>query len=199
MVCKDTNSLKAVRVHDTGNQYNLKMNYLVSETDRLIEYILAADRNVLHELLTTNECVVRARPTIKEERSFNTYNDATSLSFYNNTVTRYTKRLKQKGVIGIEDIERPIFIREYWASTCVTGPSPWEMVTFPATERCGILTQPSWLIAHADAMENHLNTLPDHRCESHPSSEKDQRVRFPQIRIRGADEHRHLLYVVLPD
>ena len=155
LVCKDTNSLKAVQVHDTGNQYNLKMNYLVSETDRLIEYILAADRNVLHELLTTNECVVRARPTIKEERSFNTYNDATSLSFYNNTVTRYTKRLKQKGVIGIEDIERPIFIREYWASTCVTGPSPWEMVTFPATERCGILTQPSWLIAHSDAMENH--------------------------------------------
>jgi hypothetical protein len=155
LVCKDTNSLKAVQVHDTGNQYNLKMNYLVSETDRLIEYILAADRNVLHELLTTNECVVRARPTIKEERSFNTYNDATSLSFYNNTVTRYTKRLKQKGMIGIEDIERPIFIREYWASTCVTGPSPWEMVTFPATERCGILTQPSWLIAHSDAMENH--------------------------------------------
>jgi hypothetical protein len=155
LVCKDTNSLKAVQVHDTGNQYNLKMNYLVSETDRLIEYILAADRNVLHELLTTDECVVRARPTIKEERSFNTYNDATSLSFYNNTVTRYTKRLKQKGVIGIEDIERPIFIREYWASTCVTGPSPWEMVTFPATERCGILTQPSWLIAHSDAMENH--------------------------------------------
>ena len=154
-ICKDTKALKAVQVHDTGNQYNLKMNYLVSETDRLIEYILAADRNVLHELLTTNECVVRARPTIKEEKPFHTYNNATSLSFYNNTVTRYSKRQNQKGEIGIEDIERPIFIREYWASTSVTGPSPWEMVTFPATERCGILTQPSWLIAHSDAMENH--------------------------------------------
>jgi hypothetical protein len=155
LVCKDTKSLKAVQVHDTGNQYNLKMNYLVSETDRLIEYVLATDRRVLHELLTTNECVVRIRPTIKEERPFNTYNNATSLSFYNNTVTRYGKRQKQTSEIGIEDIERPIFIREYWASTSVTGPSPWEMVTFPATERCGILTQPSWLIAHSDAMENH--------------------------------------------
>lgn len=154
-VCKDTKSLKAVQVHDTGSQYNLKMNYLVSETDRLIEYVLAADRNVLHELLTTNECVVRIRPTIKEEKPFNTYNNATSLSFYNNTVTRYSKRQKQTSEIGIEDIERPIFIREYWASTSVTGPSPWEMVAFPATERCGILTQPSWLIAHSDAMENH--------------------------------------------
>jgi hypothetical protein len=155
LVCKDTDSLKAVEVHDTGNQYNLKMNYLVSETDRLIEYILEADRKVLYELLTTSECVVRVRPTIKEEKPFNTYNNATSLSFYDNTVTRYGKRLKQKSKIGIEDIERPIFIREYWASTSVTGPSPWEMLTFPATERCGILTQPSWLIAHSDAMENH--------------------------------------------
>ena len=155
LICKDTDSLKKVGVHDTGNQYNLKMNYLVSETDRLIEYVLEADRQVLYELLTTNECVVRVRPTIKEERPFNTYNNATSLSFYDNTVTRYSKRLKQKSEIGIEDIERPIFIREYWASTSVTGPSPWEMLTFPATERCGILTQPSWLIAHSDAMENH--------------------------------------------
>jgi hypothetical protein len=155
LVCKDTKSLKAVQVHDTGNQYNLKMNYLVSETDRLIEYVLAADRRVLHELLTTNECVVRIRPTIKEEKPFHTYNNATSLSFYNNTVTRYAKRQNQTSEIGIEDIERPIFIREYWASTSVTGPSPWEMMTFPATERCGILTQPSWLIAHSDAMENH--------------------------------------------
>jgi hypothetical protein len=155
LVCKDTDSLKAVAVHDTGNQYNLKMNYLVSETDRLIEYILEADRKVLYELLTTSECVVRVRPTLREEKPFNTYNNATSLSFYNNTVTRYGKRLKQKSKVGIEDIERPIFIREYWASTSVTGPSPWEMLTFPATERCGILTQPSWLIAHSDAMENH--------------------------------------------
>ena len=155
LICKDTKSLKAVQVYDTGNQYNLKMNYLVSETDRLIEYILAADRRVLHELLTTNECVVRIRPTIKEEKPFHTYNNATSLSFYNNTVTRYAKRQNQTSEIGIEDLERPIFIREYWASTSVTGPSPWEMVTFPATERCGILTQPSWLIAHSDAMENH--------------------------------------------
>ncbi len=155
LVCKDTQSLKAAKVHDTGSQYNLKMNYLVSETDRLIEYILAADRNVLHELLTTNDCIVRARPTIKEEKPFHTYNNATSLSFYNNTTTKYGKRQNQKGEIGIEDIERPIFIREYWASTSVTGPSPWEMMTFPATERCGILTQPSWLIAHSDAMDNH--------------------------------------------
>ena len=155
LVCKDTDSLKAVGVRDTGNQYNLKMNYLVSETDRLIEYILEADRKVLYELLTTNECVVRVRPTIIEERPFNTYNDTNSLSFYANTVTQYGKRLNQKSKIGIEDIERPIFIREYWASTSVTGPSPWEMLTFPATERCGILTQPSWLIAHSDAMENH--------------------------------------------
>jgi hypothetical protein len=155
LVCKDTDSLKAVQVHDMGNQYNLKMNYLVSETDRLIEYILESDRDVLRELLTTSECVVRIRPTIKEEKPFNTYNDATSLSFYNNTVTRYGKRLNRKAEIGIEDLEHPIFIREYWASTSVTGPSPWELLTFPATERCGILTQPSWLIAHSDAMENH--------------------------------------------
>ena len=101
LICKDTDSLKAVEVHDTGNQYNLKMNYLVSETDRLIEYILESDRDVLRELLTTNECVVRVRPTIKEERPFNTYNNATSLSFYDNTVTRYRKRLENnKSEIG---------------------------------------------------------------------------------------------------
>lgn len=157
-ICKDTNSLKAVGVQTESNQYNLQMNYLVSETDRLIEYILEADRKVLYELLTTNECIARVRPTIKEENAFNTYNDMKSISFYKNTITKYKKgKIRSKGQIkkGIEDIERPIFIREYWASTCVTGPSPWEMLTFPATERCGILTQPSWLIAHSDAMDNH--------------------------------------------
>ena len=155
-ICKDTNSLKAVGVQTDGNQYNLQMNYLVSETDRLIEYILESDRDVLRELLTTNECIARVRPTIKEENPFNTYNDATSIAFYDNTVTKYNKgKGRKKSVTGIEDIERPIFIREYWVSTSVTGPSPWEMLTFPATERCGILTQPSWLIAHSDAMENH--------------------------------------------
>lgn len=157
-ICKDTNSLKAVGVQTTGNQYNLQMNYLVSETDRLIEYILEADRKVLYELLTTNECVARVRPTVIEENAFNTYNDAKSISYYKNTITKYKKgtaRKKGRTKIGIEDIERPIFIREYWVSTSVTGPSPWEMLTFPATERCGILTQPSWLIAHSDAMENH--------------------------------------------
>lgn len=156
LICKDTKSLKAVGVQTEGNPYNLQMNYLVSETDRLIEYVLESDRDVLRELLTTDKCVVRARPTIKEENPFNTYNDATSISFYNNTVSRYKKgKGRTKSVTGIEDIEHPIFIREYWISTSVTGPSSWEMLTFPATERCGILTQPSWLIAHSDAMENH--------------------------------------------
>ena len=155
-ICKDTNSLKDVGVQDSGNIYNLKMNYLVSETDRLIEYVLGRDRNVLRELLTTtNDCVVRARPTIKEEAPFKTYNDVTSVSFYNNSNSKYRKKLGRKSNTTIEDIERPIFIREYWASTCVTGPSPWEMRAFPPNERCGILTQPSWLIAHSDAMDNH--------------------------------------------
>lgn len=156
LICKDTKSLTAVGVQTEGNPYNLQMNYLVSETDRLIEYVLESDRDVLRELLTTDKSVVRARPTIKEENPFNTYNDATSISFYNNTVSRYKKgKGRTKSVTGIEDIDHPIFIREYWVSTSVTGPSPWEMLTFPATERCGILTQPSWLIAHSDAMENH--------------------------------------------
>ena len=155
-ICKDTKSLKAVGVQTEGNQYNLQMNYLVSETDRLIEYILESDRDVLRELLTTDKSVVRVRPTIKEENPFNTYNDAKSISYYKNTGSKYKKAAgRKKSVTSIEDIEHPIFIREYWASTSVTGPSPWEMLTFPATERCGILTQPSWLIAHSDAMDNH--------------------------------------------
>ncbi|MDC0276622.1 DUF1588 domain-containing protein, partial [Verrucomicrobiales bacterium] len=155
-ICKDTKSLKTVGVLEDGNYYNLQMNYLVSETDRLIEYVLESDRDVLRELLTTDKSVVRARPTIKEKDYFNTYNDAKSISFYDNTISKYRKKSGRKAsVTGIEDIEHPIFIREYWVSTSVTGPSPWEMLTFPATERCGILTQPSWLIAHSDAMDNH--------------------------------------------
>ena len=156
LICKDTHSLKAVGVLTDGNIYNLQMNYLVSETDRLIEYVLASDRDVLRELLTTDKSVVRVRPTVKEENPFNTYNDATSISFYDNTVSKYNKgKGRKKSVTGIEDLEHPIFIREYWASTGVTGPSPWELLTFPSAERCGVLTQPSWLIAHSDAMDNH--------------------------------------------
>ena len=103
---------------------------LVEDTDQLILHVLAKDKNVLHELLTTNQSFVQfsdiktylANSAKNPEKSKKLLEAEGSLTpYYNLTIDQWRT-------------EQPM--------------------TLPAAQRAGILTQPSWLIAHSNNVDN---------------------------------------------
>ncbi len=97
-----------------------KPDVLVSDTDRLIEDILAADKNVLYELLTTNKSYVNYKWDKKKNMAV---------------------KAREKDEIHFS------YNLQKWPEK--------QPVEFPANERAGILTQPSWLVAYSMNTENH--------------------------------------------
>ncbi|MFN4261621.1 MAG: DUF1588 domain-containing protein [Gemmataceae bacterium] len=99
-------------------------NVLVSDTDMLVKYILARDKDVLYELLTTRKSFVgwEQKPGVK--RSF-----AESVRLSGNAAPSYNLAARP------DDAVQPIDL--------------------PADQRAGILTQPSWLVAFSENMDNH--------------------------------------------
>ncbi|TWT34429.1 DUF1588 domain-containing protein [Blastopirellula retiformator] len=102
---------------------------LAYDTDALVLHILEQDQHVLEELLTTN-------------KTFVTYwdgeNDAQAIS-------------KAGG--------RDKYVNKHDAQSYNVNPLEVEYdrktpLTLPADQRCGILTQPSWLVAHSGNFDN---------------------------------------------
>ncbi|MCE9534469.1 MAG: DUF1588 domain-containing protein, partial [Planctomycetes bacterium] len=103
---------------------------LVVDTDRLVLDIFYQDKNVLEELLTTNKSYVAS-------------------SFIRSVPLREIKKKGGTHPFGSKNHLNEVYNLE---------PEKWseeQPMTFPATERAGILTQPSWLIAHSTNDSNH--------------------------------------------
>jgi hypothetical protein len=108
-------------------EFGYDPHVLVADTDALILHILRRDTNVLKELLTTNEGYVNVRMDPKNPDEVKEYHSK------NNRKTHLNYSL----------------------------PADWQWtsqqpITFPQGHRAGILTQPSWLIAHSTSFENHV-------------------------------------------
>jgi len=114
-----------------------KLSY---DTDSLIRHILQEDKNVLYELLTTNKVVVAY---------WNGKNDAQQIQRargkenYRQThhVQSYNLDPFEQGYDKAKSSDR--LIRQ-------NG----KVFRAPKDQRCGILTQPSWLIAHSGNFDN---------------------------------------------
>lgn len=105
--------------------FGYESGVLIADTDALILYILEQDQNVLVELLTTNKSFVNARLTPAKPGQIDPYHSK------NNRKTHLNYGL----------------------------PADWQWtaeqpVELPAGERAGILTQPSWLVAHSQNADN---------------------------------------------
>jgi hypothetical protein len=98
---------------DTKEFSDHEPNILVKDTDRLVEYVLAQDKNVFTELLTTSKSFVASTKPAKNQK---------------------------------QDASR---------SYGLNGSPAQQPVELPAEQRCGILTQPSWLVAYSANTENH--------------------------------------------
>ncbi|MFM7072738.1 MAG: DUF1588 domain-containing protein [Planctomycetota bacterium] len=115
---------------------------LVEDTDRLVQYVLDQDRDVLRELLTTNKSFVayksaaEAKKKVAEARA------------------KFEADLKKDPVKNAGKVFKPQqkLIYESYGLTDFPVEQPVEL---PADQRAGILTQPSWLVAHSTTFDNH--------------------------------------------
>ncbi len=115
---------------------------LVEDTDKLIEYILERDKNVLRELLTTNKAFV-AYKTAADTKKKRLQEIAKFEEGKKKDPAKYkNKTLKLPG--------RSVYLAYNLSDFPDTQP-----VDLPTEQRAGILTQPSWLAANAKTDENH--------------------------------------------
>ncbi len=102
-------------------------NHFIADADHLIQWILEGDKNVLHELLTTNKTFLL-------------------------TAELRGKKVQPGGFKG-RGLQSTLAI--YGVSISGEQWSPNKPFDLPAEQRMGILTHPSWLAAHSTNFDNH--------------------------------------------
>lgn len=148
-ICKDTQALLAAGSTSRTQDYYRTMFLQTAQTDRLIELILLEDREVLHELLTTTRVVVDPK---RDAPYFGQYiSDAVPPKDPD------AKKNAPRRRVTIEPAEFPkgegVHVRV--ARVIKRGKTQRTLTTLPEDQRKGILTHPSWLVSHSDAMDNH--------------------------------------------
>lgn len=115
---------------------------LVADTDRLVQYILEQDKQVLRELLTTNKTFVfhTGAADLKQKRA-----EALAKFERQRKANPEKYKGKQPRLPG-----RPIY--ESYGLDDFPDQQPVEL---PRDQRAGVLTQPSWLVAKSTADDNH--------------------------------------------
>ena len=126
-VFKDSATRKAAGFRGSNDWHP---NFFVSDADRLVESILEQDKQVLYKLLTTTKTFALTGNT-KQAKGVKK-NASKPFSLFAQT--------------ALEIYELDI-TREDWSDD-----RPFEM---PQEHRMGILTHPSWLIAHSTNFDNH--------------------------------------------
>lgn len=149
-VCKDNKALL-----DAGGETNAQNHYRamfdqVASTDRLVELILQKDQNVLYELLTTDRVVVNPKT---DSPYFGHYLSSDRPK----PVPNDKKKRQPVRRVTIQEMEFPKGEEIHVRIAPVQKPPKTERLlsTLPGDQRAGILTHPSWLVSHSDAMDNH--------------------------------------------
>lgn len=115
---------------------------LIEDTDRLIEYILEKDQNVIVELLTTNKSFVgvKVADDLKKKR-------AALIAQYEEGKKKEPAKFKNKTLqLPGKSVYTAYNLEDFPDS---------QPVDLPKDQRAGILTQPSWLAANSKTDENH--------------------------------------------
>ena len=147
-ICKDMNALKQAGGSESGH-YKIMFG-MIASTDRLIELILKEDKEVLHELLTTDRVVLYVAKTARAS-------DARYFSEFEKL--KYPPKPKKHDTaaqLGYLQPPKGELIHVRVSPVRFLGGEPKRtLTTLPADQRMGILTHPSWLVSHSDAMDNH--------------------------------------------
>lgn len=115
---------------------------LVEDTDRLVQWILQQDKDVLLQLLTTNKSFVayKTAADTKQKRS-------QELAKFEADKAKDPKKYATK--------KPPKVGRSIYEAYNLADFPDEQPVELSANERAGILTQPSWLVAFSKSDENH--------------------------------------------
>ncbi len=120
------------------NRGDYQPSVYVADTDRLIESIIQDDKHVLRELLTSTKMFVLS--------------NRTPASAGNTS----EKRLREKALPDFGRLgEQKLVLSTYEVSITVEDWLAYKPTDLPAEHRLGVLTHPSWLIAHGTNFENH--------------------------------------------
>ncbi len=181
-VCKDNRALGQTGVTGNGNAHYRSMFDATASTDRLIELILSEDREVLKRLLTTQQAVTTPADRLYFGRQRTRDEVAASVAKYKQEAKEAAEReaaeleaWKQANP-GKEPPKKPKRkqpnINHQVSEADLKGPKIYARVSrrsfgngsmrpdrnlsdLPTDERLGLLTHPSWLVSHSDAMDNH--------------------------------------------
>lgn len=115
---------------------------LVEDTDRLIEYILEQDREVLRELLTTNKSFVAYKTAADTKKK-----RAEALAKFEAEKRANPEKFKGKAP--------PRIGKSIFTAYNLSDFPDQQPVELPAEQRAGILTQPAWLVAWSQSSDNH--------------------------------------------
>ncbi|XZE53699.1 DUF1588 domain-containing protein [Planctomycetaceae bacterium SH139] len=177
-ICKDSKSLAKTGVNTRGTAHYLAMFDATASTDRLIELILQEDRDVFKQLLTTEKVVATkndnfyfGRQRTKEEVAAAKQATAAAAKLAAKELEAW-KRANPGKKPPKPEKQKPQNVNHNIAKAKLSGPPIYARVsrrsfgngsmkpervlaTVPQGQRLGILTQPSWLVSHSDAMDNH--------------------------------------------
>ena len=169
-ICKDAKALADTGVSNRGQAHYRAMFDSTASTDRLIELILKDDRDVFRRLLTTNQVVATKadeiyfgeRRTRKEEIAARKAAQEQAAKEAAKTGKEPSKADKRKAAqvnhkVTPTKLTGPeIFARVSRRSFGTGSMEPERILAkIPEDQRLGILTHPSWLVSHSDAMDNH--------------------------------------------
>ncbi len=146
-VCKDA---KALSKAGGGGKHPNVMFGMTASVDRLIELIVQEDKQVLKELLTTDRVILDPGSDL---RYFSTREKLRKPPPQKKGEKKKAPSPEELGQIVLSK-GRPIKVR-IPAVKFTNGKVARTLVSIPKEERMGILTHPSWLVSHSDAMDNH--------------------------------------------
>ena len=182
-ICKDSRALTDAGLANNPNQHYRSMFDATASTDRLIEIILAEDKDVFKQLLTTDKVVV----TRSDDVYFGKQNSPEERQASVDAAKKVQEEIARKAAAELEawkkanpDKEppkpkkpkKPAPVNHNVTVAKLTGTPEYARVsrrsfgngtmkperqstTLPEGQRLGILTHPAWLVSHSDAMDNH--------------------------------------------
>lgn len=180
-ICKDSKALADTGVSTRGTSHYRAMFDATASTDRLIELILQEDKDVFKQLLTTDKVVATKTDNVYFGKKRSKEETAASVAAAKRAAAVAAKKeaaeleawLKANpGKKPPKPKKRQANVNHSVTEAKLSGPKIYARVsrrsfgngsmkpdrilaTAPEGQRLGILTHPSWLVSHSDAMDNH--------------------------------------------
>jgi len=183
-ICKDSKALADTGASNRGTSHYRAMFDATASTDRLIELILQEDRDVFKQLLTTDKVVATRSDNVYFGKQRSKEEVAASVAAAKKVAAEAAKKKAaeleawkkanpgKKPPNSKKQKRRQPNVNHRVSQAKLAGPNIYARVsrrsfgngsmkperilaTVPKDQRLGILSHPSWLVSHSDAMDNH--------------------------------------------